>query len=133
MQRARPKPLLAKVGIAASCTCCLQDAAMKVTVRWAGARTASKSGITMLRIFTFPGLNAESVTGIRIASEHLHEVDSCSPRAHLAGWLSLSPSADCPCTSILEFRGGAGSDPDLRDRKSTRLNSSLSSISYAVF
>ncbi len=48
MQRARPQPRLAKVGIAASCTCCLQDAAMKVTVRWAGARSASRSGFTMV-------------------------------------------------------------------------------------
>src|SRR5216684_3442627 len=114
MQRARPKPRLAKVGIAASCTCCLQDAAMKVTVRWAGARSASRSGFTMVRIFTFSGLNAESVTGIRIALEHLHEADSCSPRVHLSGWVSFSPPADCPSTGILEFPGRPGSGPELR-------------------
>src|SRR2546428_8469902 len=52
----------------------------------------------------------------------------------ISGTSGSSPSYDCspfppPCTHLAEGSSGRG----LRDRKSTRLNSSHDQISYAVF
>src|SRR5437773_8945873 len=56
------------------------------------------------------------------------------PKDKLAGWFeAYVEGMELSYWTATEFRGGAYDETEERDRKSTRLNSSHITISYAVF